>query len=178
MPLNRFSSFQTYTCKIKTKGRQIWPPHQATKGPATPLPRICCINLSADNKLWQKWCPPHSTTWRRHCFCSYNYLSKKIIMSHHSQSLSQRAFVHYKRNRRNCNLIVNLNDRTLFSVSRKLSKLSLFICPQLWSSKPSWSRFVFTAAKTRHLKCASWWTALPKMSEIFGVCTPVTWAVN
>jgi len=46
LPLNRFSSFQTYTCtcKMKTKRRQIWPPHQATKGPATPLSTL------ADNK--------------------------------------------------------------------------------------------------------------------------------
>ena len=40
LPLNRFSSFQTYTCKMKRKGRQIWAPHRATKGPATPLPPV------------------------------------------------------------------------------------------------------------------------------------------
>ena len=57
LPLNRFSSFQTYTCKMKTKWRQIWPPHQATKGPATPLCQIiaCFSCYGTWNGTVRRW---------------------------------------------------------------------------------------------------------------------------
>ena len=53
--LENFPSPSRRTCqfpKPKTKGRQIWPPHQAAKGPATPLMHLNTIDIK---QLWA-WC--------------------------------------------------------------------------------------------------------------------------